>query len=164
MIKLALMNGSIVRRGSIDTGAGMSAISAGAFHRDGQSLGGRVVELIHPLHIKMYNGNVVHATSMVKGARIGIGCAEYEIDLIVVPGAGYDYLLGADFMAEYDASPRLRLGRFYLGVEGRVNPQWVPLSFKGVVHRWAIKGDGGQPRGACIPPPPPPPFRSKHHG
>jgi hypothetical protein len=100
---------------------------------------------------------------MVKGAHIGIGCAKYEVDLIVVPGATYDYLLGADFMAEYDASPRLRLGRFYLGVVGRVHPQWVPLSFSGVVHRWAVKGEGGQQSGSglTLPPPPPPPRRER---
>jgi hypothetical protein len=85
-----------------DTGANMSVVSQSAYDRDFQALleYGDMIPL-HYHTISVANGTTAVVTHMVKGARIIIGRAYYEVDLFIVPASTHEYVLSMAFMVEY---------------------------------------------------------------
>lgn len=109
---------SMLRKASIDTGAGLSCISEAAFQRDRTQLlqHGTYVSLTQPITITMYGGQQVLATHMVRDARLFIGKGWYSVDLLVVPGAVQEILLAGDFLCDYDAYVHYAGRRFFVGL------------------------------------------------
>ena len=138
------------RRVAVDTGAGVSLISEDQFNRDEDILvqhGARVVH-IEPITIGGFAGQGVCADKIVQSARLAIGPAVYEVDLLVVPGSVYAYLLGSDFLITYDGQAQFYGQRLRLGVEQRSllpgktyqhDYASVPLYYQGIVHRYRTR-------------------------
>lgn len=101
----------------LDCGASMSLVSTQAYERD---IAGLLEHgEIHPVTnqvVTLANGQTVSITEMVKGARIVIGRAFYEVDLFILPGLEHDYLLSAAFFMTYDVTLSMKKGYVELGV------------------------------------------------
>jgi hypothetical protein len=95
----------------------MSLVSTQAYERD---IAGLLEHgEIHPVTnqvVTLANGQTVSITEMVKGARIVIGRAFYEVDLFILPGLEHDYLLSAAFFMTYDVTLSMKKGYVELGV------------------------------------------------
>jgi hypothetical protein len=136
------------RVASIDSGAVMCCISEKAYRRDKDHLGGTLGKLTTPLAIKTFNNQVTATDTILMGAKIVIGRAVYPMNFVLVPGASYEYLLGANFMAEYDITLGFRSCAAYIGVtEEQLLPghkmpmkgrQRVPLYYRGRVVTWSL--------------------------
>ncbi|EIE25668.1 hypothetical protein COCSUDRAFT_60682 [Coccomyxa subellipsoidea C-169] len=125
----------------LDSGASMGCISQKAWERDQAKLkaSGATRVKLQPLKLCMYNNVSSIVTEYVVGANVQVGRATYTIDLLVVPDATYDYLLGPDFLARYAVSlhfheHHVRLGCSREDASGRkkgAGYQRVPLFYTG---------------------------------
>ncbi len=125
----------------LDSWASMGCISQKAWERDQAKLkaSGATRVKLQPLKLCMYNNDSSTGTEYVVGANVQVGRATYNIDLLVVPDATYDYLLGSDFLARYDVSLHfhedyVRLGCSREDASGRkkgAGYQRVPLLYTG---------------------------------
>jgi len=146
-VKFQFTRGGGDRIASLDSGAVMCCISEKAYKRDKDVLGGSLRHLSSPLSIKTFNNQSTTTNTILVGAQIVIGRAVYPMQLVVVPGASYDYLLGANFMAEYDVTLGFRSCAAFIGVTARQllpgnslpwkGRQQVPLFYRGRVVTWA---------------------------
>ncbi len=126
----------------------MSLISQSAYDRDFQALleYGDLVPL-RGHTISMANGATTSVTHMVKGARIIIGRAYYEVDLFIVPSCIHEYVLSMAFMVEHRAGLHATDGILVLAVwdghalappvhkVGHANLQTVQLQYTGWKHQ-----------------------------
>lgn len=108
-----------VRPFRLDSGASLNYMSQAALARDAAVLtgsGAKITTLTKTLPVKMYNGGLSHSNQLVVDAPVILGGARYLVTFVVVPEAGYDYLLGSPFIAKYDAFPRYRVRKLYIGI------------------------------------------------
>ena len=82
----------------------------------------------------------------MKGAPVLIGDAWYPLDILVVPGARQDLLLGHSFIIQYrvaycggrpSISVGVRKGSTLPGVEYKPF-QFIPVAYKGKNFRWTV--------------------------
>jgi hypothetical protein len=105
------------RSAHLDCGASMSLVSTQAYERDFAGLleHGELCP-VEGQEVTLANGQTVSITQMVKGARLVIGRAYYEVDLFILPGLEHDYLLSAAFFMTYDVTLSMKKGYVELGV------------------------------------------------
>ena len=140
--------GSISRQMYLDQGSNLNLISQSAYNRDfpfiKQARGTNVK--LEPLRLNMYNSQHSDVTQMVQGLTMQIGCAEYTIDMLIVPDTKFEYLLGANFMAAFAVKPLFHRNKAELGCPKGPNNQRVPsyqafpMYFRGSNLKLAVKG------------------------
>ena len=121
-------NGSRSQQMHLDTGTSFSCISQSAYDHDFEYLkgaGGTPV-MLEPLQLNMFNSHHSIVTHMMQGMTLQKGIAEYTVDLLVVPDTQFDYLLGANFQAEYAVKPYFNKGTVELGCAKIIAGQRVP--------------------------------------
>ena len=142
----------VIRMVAVDSGGGMSSISRAAFDRDKEILvgnGARIVHLASPLPIGTYSeSHTIAATMLVTNVSLGIGEGEYRHDMLVVEGAGHEYLVGAEFVHKYDGQFRWRTRMFNMGLPEACRArgsrykqpyQQVPLDMRTTQVTWRVK-------------------------
>ena len=67
---------------------------------------------LQPEPVSMVDGQATQATKIVRGVAFPIRVARYTCDFLVSPMPDLSYVLGADFLACYDASKQWRMGTF----------------------------------------------------
>jgi hypothetical protein len=92
---------------SLDSGCNGSCISAELLAQQWHQFFGpgstaELVELETPLQMAMFAGQeTATITHAVRGLQLGIGKGLYTVDLLVVPGANFNLVLGNDFLYNY---------------------------------------------------------------
>jgi hypothetical protein len=92
-------------------------ISGKALKRDwaGLTRYGTVHDL-KPFTIQMADQTITSTQKAVQGARIVIGSAWYEVDLLVAPTLAHDYILGFGFQLVYNAQLKPQQAIMTIGV------------------------------------------------
>ena len=134
----------------LDCGAFMNCISASALDRLLPFFlrNGAVLHKVQPVAVEGYAaaGTPAKAELLLKGAPVLIGDAWYPLDILVVPGARQDLLLGHSFIIQYrvaycggrpSISVGVRKGSTLPGVEYKPF-QFIPVAYKGKNFRWTV--------------------------
>ena len=75
---------------------------------------GKLLQMQRPLSVNMFANSSTECWETVAGARIFLGNCWYTTDLIIIPGAMTEYVLGEPFMVQYAA--KLDMSSFMLSL------------------------------------------------
>jgi hypothetical protein len=102
---------------ALDSGCNICMVSEKALKRDWAALTryGTVHDL-KPFTIQMADQTITSTQKAVQGARIVIGSAWYEVDLLVAPTLAHDYILGFGFQLVYNAQLKPQQAIMTIGV------------------------------------------------
>jgi hypothetical protein len=99
------------------------------------------------LDVMTFGGASVPVREILRSVRVTLGQATYRTNLLVVPDARFEYLLGADFFYTYRMVPDLRMRSALIGVSPdarvpscvlppRVYRQSLPIHMDRTLLRW----------------------------